>query len=148
MHDDVECRRSEIARESRCESIDGEVAELLVALVRPNVLGRVAKRVERSVERVDAFELEPRTVAQAPRLIELPALDQPQDMSLPRFLQFITHRGGKSAGAIRVSVGLASTFGDVQRFIEFAASFREQTRLSIGTTSFDIASCRIIRDGS
>ena len=69
-------------------------------------------------------------------------------MSLPRFLQFITHRGGKSAGAIRVSVGLASNFADVQRFVEFAASFRDQTRLSIGETTFDIASCRIIRDGS
>ena len=62
----------------------------------------------------------------------LAALDQSHDMSLPRFLQFITHRGGKSAGAIRVSVGLASTFADVQRFVEFAASFRDQTRLSIG----------------
>jgi molybdenum cofactor sulfurtransferase len=78
----------------------------------------------------------------------LAALDQSHDMSLPRFLQFITHRGGKSAGAIRVSVGIASTFADVQRFLAFAASMRDQTRLSIGATSFDIASCRIIRDGS
>jgi molybdenum cofactor sulfurtransferase len=78
----------------------------------------------------------------------LAALDQSHDMSLPRFLQFITHRGGKSAGAIRVSVGIASTFADVQRFLGFAASLRDQTRLSIGETSFDIASCRVIRDGS
>ena len=78
----------------------------------------------------------------------LAALDQSHDMSLPRFLQFITHRGGKSAGAIRVSVGIASNFADVQRFLAFAASLRDQTRLSIGETSFDIASCRIIRDGS
>jgi selenocysteine lyase/cysteine desulfurase len=76
------------------------------------------------------------------------ALDESQDMSLPRFLQFITHRGGKSAGAIRVSVGIASNFDDVQRFVEFAASMRDQTRLSIGETSFDIGSCRIVRDGS
>ena len=65
----------------------------------------------------------------------LAALDQSHDMSLPRFLQFITHRGGKSAGAIRVSVGIASNFADVQRFVEFAASMRDQTRLSIGETS-------------
>ena len=76
------------------------------------------------------------------------ALAASQDMSLSRFLQFITRRGGKSAGAIRVSVGLASNFDDVQRFLDFAASMRNQTRLSIGETSFDIASCRIIRDGS
>jgi selenocysteine lyase/cysteine desulfurase len=78
----------------------------------------------------------------------LAALEQSHDMSLPRFLQFITHRGGKSAGAIRVSVGIASNFADVQRFVTFAASLRDQTRLSIGETSFDIASCRVIRDGS
>jgi hypothetical protein len=45
-------------------------------------------------------------------------------------------------------VGLASNFADVQRFVDFAASMRDQTRLSIGDTSFDIASCRVIRDGS
>jgi selenocysteine lyase/cysteine desulfurase len=78
----------------------------------------------------------------------LAALDQSHDMSLPRFLQFITHRGGKSAGAIRVSVGLASNFADVDRFLEFAASMRDQGRLAIGEATFDIASCRIIRDGS
>ncbi len=78
----------------------------------------------------------------------LAALDQSRDMSLPRFLQFITHRGGKSAGAIRVSVGLASNFADVDRFLEFAASMRDQARLAIGEATFDIASCRLIRDGS
>ena len=47
----------------------------------------------------------------------LAALDQSHDMTLPRFLQIITHRGGKSAGAIRVSFGIASNFADVQRFV-------------------------------
>ena len=37
------------------------------------------------------------------------------DMTLPRFLQVIQHRGGKSAGAIRASLGLASNFADVER---------------------------------
>jgi selenocysteine lyase/cysteine desulfurase len=71
-----------------------------------------------------------------------------QDMNLPRFLQFITHRGGKSAGAIRASLGIASTFADVEAFIDFASGFRDQTRLTIGDATFDIESCRIIRDGS
>ncbi|MGE0594457.1 MAG: aminotransferase class V-fold PLP-dependent enzyme [Vicinamibacterales bacterium] len=70
------------------------------------------------------------------------------DMTLPRFLQLVTHRGGKSAGAIRVSLGLVSTFGDVHRFLAFAASLRDQTRLTIGEASFDIESCRVIRDGA
>ena len=70
------------------------------------------------------------------------------DMNLPRFLQFITHRGGKSAGAIRISLGIASNFADVQRFLDFAAEFRDQSTMTVGEASFDIQSCRIIRDGS
>ena len=70
------------------------------------------------------------------------------DMTLPRFLQVIQHRGGKSAGAIRVSLGLVSNFADVDRFLQFAAEFRDQTRLTIGDITFDIESCRVIRDGS
>jgi selenocysteine lyase/cysteine desulfurase len=76
------------------------------------------------------------------------AVEQNPDMTLPRFLQAITHRGGKSAGAIRVSLGLASTFGDVQRFAQFAAGLRDQTRMAVGEVTFDIESCRVIRDGS
>ena len=38
-------------------------------------------------------------------------------MTLPRFLQVIQHRGGKSAGAIRVSLGLVSNFADVDAFL-------------------------------
>ena len=70
------------------------------------------------------------------------------DMTLPRFLQIIQHRGGKSAGAIRASLGLASNFRDVWRFQRFAADLRDQTRLTMGDVTFDIESCRVIRDGS
>ena len=69
-------------------------------------------------------------------------------MNLPRFLQAVTHRSGKSAGAIRVSLGLVSNFADVYRFMQFAESLRDQTRLTIGDVTFDIESCRVIRDGS
>jgi selenocysteine lyase/cysteine desulfurase len=70
------------------------------------------------------------------------------DITLPRFLQVMQHRGGKSAGAIRVSLGLASNFADVERFLQFAAGFRDQATLTIGAVTFDIESCRVIRDGS
>jgi molybdenum cofactor sulfurtransferase len=70
------------------------------------------------------------------------------DMTLPRFMQVIQHRGGKSAGAIRVSLGIVSNFADVHRFLEFASEFRDQTRLTIGEVTFDIESCRVIRDGA
>ena len=69
-------------------------------------------------------------------------------LTLPLFLQMITHRGGKSAGAMRVSFGIASNFADAQRFYEFASTLRDQTRLTIGEATFDIESCRVIRDGS
>jgi selenocysteine lyase/cysteine desulfurase len=74
-----------------------------------------------------------------------------REISLPRFLQFLQQRagegGGKSAGAIRVSMGLASNFADVAAFRDFAAGLRDQTALSIGSVSFDIESCRVVRDG-
>ena len=69
-------------------------------------------------------------------------------MTLPRFLQFMQHRGGKSAGAIRVSLGLASNFADVDRFLRFAAGFRDQTRRPSARSRSTIANCRVIRDGS
>jgi selenocysteine lyase/cysteine desulfurase len=69
-------------------------------------------------------------------------------ISLPRFLQIVRDRGGKSAGALRASLGLVSNFADVQRFIRFLEGFRDQSRLAIGEVTFDIESCRIIRDGA
>jgi molybdenum cofactor sulfurtransferase len=70
------------------------------------------------------------------------------DMTLPHFVQFMQHRGGKSAGAIRVSLGVASNRRDVDRFCRFAADLRDQGRLALGEVTFDIESCRVIRDGS
>ncbi len=78
----------------------------------------------------------------------LAGLAESEDMTLPRFMQLIQHRGNKSAGAIRISVGLATNFADVYRFMQFAASFRNKTNLNIGQVTFDIESCRVIRDGS
>jgi molybdenum cofactor sulfurtransferase len=78
----------------------------------------------------------------------LAALATGVDLTMPRFLQIITHRNGKSAGAIRVSFGIASNFADAHRFVQFAAGLRDQARLTIGGVTFDIESCRVIRDGS
>ncbi|HED13699.1 MAG TPA: aminotransferase class V-fold PLP-dependent enzyme [Gammaproteobacteria bacterium] len=75
-------------------------------------------------------------------------LKNSRDMTLPLFLQIIQHRGNRSAGAIRISVGLASNFADIYRFMGFIDTFRNQTSLNIGEVTFDIASCRVIRDGS
>ena len=71
------------------------------------------------------------------------------DINLPSFLKLMQSRGqNKSAGAIRASVGIASNFVDVGRFVEFVRGFRNQTRLTVGDVTFDVDSCRVIRDGS
>ena len=70
------------------------------------------------------------------------------EVNLQRFLHVMQDRGGKSAGAIRVSTGIASNFADVERFLKFANGFRDQTVLTIGKVVFDIESCRVVRDGS
>ena len=70
------------------------------------------------------------------------------EINLLSFVRLMQERGHKSAGAIRASIGLATNFADVWRFLRFIAAFRDQSRLTIGDVSFDIESCRIIRDGS
>jgi selenocysteine lyase/cysteine desulfurase len=69
-------------------------------------------------------------------------------MTLPRFVQLMQRRGGKSAGAMRVSLGIASNARDVVRFFTFISGLRDQTRLALGDATFDIESCRVIRDGA
>jgi molybdenum cofactor sulfurtransferase len=70
------------------------------------------------------------------------------EITLPLFVQIMQHRGGKSAGAVRVSLGLASNFFDVKAFLEFVGRLRDQTNITLGSVTFDIESCRVIRDGS
>ncbi len=70
------------------------------------------------------------------------------DINLFSFVKLMRERGHKSAGSVRVSIGLATNLADVWRFLRFVASFRDQTKLTIGDVTFDIESCRVIRDGS
>lgn len=76
------------------------------------------------------------------------AFKEGDEINLPRFLQIIQHRENKSAGAIRISLGIASNFADVYRFLSFASTFRDKNNLNIGKATMDIAGCRVIRDGS
>jgi selenocysteine lyase/cysteine desulfurase len=70
------------------------------------------------------------------------------DITLSHFREMMRHRGGKSVGAIRVSLGVVSNFADVHRFIAFTAGLRDQARLAMGDVTFDIDACRVLRDGS
>jgi len=78
----------------------------------------------------------------------LAALALGSGINLTSFMQLMETRAHKSAGAIRVSVGLVSNFADLWKFVQFVAGFLDQTKLSVGQVTFDIESCRIIRDGS
>ncbi len=71
------------------------------------------------------------------------------DISLPSFIRLMKARNnGKSAGAIRASLGIASNRADVDRLIEFLASFLDRAEAAIGQVTVDDDNCRVIRDGS
>lgn len=74
------------------------------------------------------------------------AIAEGPGVTLQTMQKVLQQRGHKSAGSIRVSFGLASNFADAYRFREFIANFRDQSRLSIGEVTFDIAACRHTRD--
>ncbi len=72
-----------------------------------------------------------------------------EDINLQSFVKLLQVRGqNKSAGAIRASFGIASNFADAWQFFEFVRGFQDQTQPTIGEVTFDIQSCRVIRDGS
>jgi hypothetical protein len=52
-------------------------------------------------------------------------------MSFEQFLTALEHADGKSAGAMRVSLGLATNFADVYRFVEFTRSFLDKPAAEI-----------------
>ncbi len=51
------------------------------------------------------------------------------------FVRMISGQTGDAVGAVRVSLGIASTFGDVYRFVRFAESFRDRRAVSRGPAS-------------
>ncbi len=55
------------------------------------------------------------------------AFENGERMTFEQFLSVLEDRDGKSAGAVRISMGLVSNFADVYKFWEFARSFIDQT---------------------
>ncbi len=71
------------------------------------------------------------------------------DLNLPNFVKLMDSQGSnKSAGAIRVSLGLATNFNDAVRIIDFLTQFLNQSRSTIGEVSVEDDTCRVIRDSS
>ncbi len=59
------------------------------------------------------------------------AFENSERMTFEQFLSVLEDRDGKSAGAVRVSLGLATNFADVYRFWTFARSFIDQTAAEV-----------------
>lgn len=55
------------------------------------------------------------------------AFEDGERMTFEQFLSVLEDRDGKSAGAVRISIGLASNFTDVYKFWEFAQGFIDHT---------------------
>ncbi len=71
------------------------------------------------------------------------------DLNLPNFVKLMDSRGNnKSAGAIRVSLGLATNFSDVARVVDFLSQYLNQSMATIGEVSVEDDTCRVIRDSS
>ncbi|HEU5102134.1 MAG TPA: aminotransferase class V-fold PLP-dependent enzyme [Roseiflexaceae bacterium] len=59
-----------------------------------------------------------------------------EPLSFDQFIALIQSiGGGKSASTVRISVGLASNFADVHRFIDFARGFLDKTGADIGVAA-------------
>src|SRR5688572_11040404 len=76
MDEDVQATVSEVSGHLRVESLDREIAYVLVALVFQHLGGCVGHRVVRGVERVYALELQQRSIGKPTRVVQLTAFDQ------------------------------------------------------------------------
>lgn len=71
------------------------------------------------------------------------------ELNLPNFVRLMDSMGAdKSAGAIRVSLGLATNYQDIEKCIGFFARFLNQSRATIGQVTIEDDSCRVIRESS
>ena len=72
-----------------------------------------------------------------------------EPMSFDQFFALIQSLGnGKSASTVRISVGLATTFADVYRFVQFARGFLDKTVAEIGLASDASVHSPATRDAS
>ena len=55
--------------------------------------------------------------------------------ALRTFDDYVEATGLQSGGAVRVSLGVATTFADVYRFMRFASTFRDRTASEAGLPS-------------
>ena len=86
-------------------------------------------------------------IAEGLTIEEIEAGFMGESKAMPAFVEYLEHTSGKSSGAVRISVGLATNFGDVYKFMAFMRGFVDQSSEKIGDVTYDIETCRVIRDG-
>jgi selenocysteine lyase/cysteine desulfurase len=86
-------------------------------------------------------------IAEGLTVAEIEAGFRGERKALPAFVEYLEHSAGKSSGAVRISVGLATNFADVYRLMDFLQGFVDQSSEKIGDVTYDIETCRVIRDG-
>jgi molybdenum cofactor sulfurtransferase len=69
-------------------------------------------------------------------------------MSFHELENAIMKEYGKQVSSVRISVGLATNFADVYRFIQFVESLRDRSVDEIGETGFDLSDPRMARDAA
>lgn len=78
---------------------------------------------------------------------EMKALfEQGGRVSFDEMRELIRGGYGKSVASIRVSLGIASNFADVFRFVEFVSGFLDRSSAEVGAEECN--ECRVIRDGT
>jgi selenocysteine lyase/cysteine desulfurase len=72
----------------------------------------------------------------------------PAPLSFQELRAEMRARFGRDVSAVRVSVGIASTFADVDAFIRFAAQFLDRSSDEIGAVEAPEAGCSVDRDAA
>ena len=69
-------------------------------------------------------------------------------MSFHELENAIMQEYGKQVSSVRVSVGLATNFSDIYRFLQFVETLKDRSVDEIGETGFDLSDPRMARDAA
>jgi len=77
-----------------------------------------------------------------------PYFEQDQGLDFDEFRRRFSADYDREIGAVRISVGLATNFADVHRFLEFAASFLDRSTADFASVDTGLAASRKLRDSA
>jgi len=76
------------------------------------------------------------------------AFAKPVGMSFNDFADWAYTQHGRSASSIRISVGIATNFADIYRFMKFLASFRDKSKAILQTVEVEYPIYNLLRDSA